>query len=147
MLEPWISTRSACWRSCWNVVAPPRPNEIPSPGTVDVSYPRLVLDLHDPERGVQLLEQVVLLVVERGAAEVGDRHRASRRAAVGQRLLPAVVARALDPIGDHVHRGLERQGLPRGAARTPVQHAVRAMRAGDQLHGRGALGTQATFGD
>ena len=26
--------QSAFWRSCWKVVAPPRPNEVPRPGTV-----------------------------------------------------------------------------------------------------------------
>jgi hypothetical protein len=34
MLEPWITMQSAFWRSCWKVVAPPRPNEVPRPGTV-----------------------------------------------------------------------------------------------------------------
>ena len=44
-----------------------------------VSYAGLVLDLHDAERRHQLLDQVVLFVVERRAAEVADRHRAVRR--------------------------------------------------------------------
>jgi hypothetical protein len=35
MLEPWMTMQSAFARSCWNVVAPPRPNEIPRPGTVE----------------------------------------------------------------------------------------------------------------
>src|SRR3712207_8146437 len=34
MLEPWIQMQSACWRACWKSVAPPRPNEVPRPGTV-----------------------------------------------------------------------------------------------------------------
>src|SRR4029079_5872902 len=42
-----------------------------------VSYAGLVLDLDDAERGVQLLDEVVLLVVERRSAEVRDRHRAA----------------------------------------------------------------------
>ncbi len=29
-----MTTQSAFARSCWKVVAPPRPNEIPRPGTV-----------------------------------------------------------------------------------------------------------------
>ena len=37
-----------------------------------VSYPGLVLDLHYPKRRHQLLDQVVLLVVERCPAEIGD---------------------------------------------------------------------------
>ena len=36
MLEPWMTMTSAFARSCWKVVAPPRPNEIPRPGTVEL---------------------------------------------------------------------------------------------------------------
>ena len=38
--EPWIRMQSACWRSCWNVVAPPRPNVVPRPGTVEECHMR-----------------------------------------------------------------------------------------------------------
>ena len=34
MLEPWMTMQSAFCRSCRNVVAPPRPNEVPRLGTV-----------------------------------------------------------------------------------------------------------------
>ena len=34
MLEPWMTMQSALARSWWNPVAPPRPNEVPRPGTV-----------------------------------------------------------------------------------------------------------------
>ena len=34
MFDPMIRIASAFWRSCWKVVAPPRPNEVPRPGTV-----------------------------------------------------------------------------------------------------------------
>jgi hypothetical protein len=34
MLEPWMMMQSALAMSCRNVVAPPRPNETPRPGTV-----------------------------------------------------------------------------------------------------------------
>jgi hypothetical protein len=34
MFEPMIRMQSLLARSCWNVVAPPRPNEVPRPGTV-----------------------------------------------------------------------------------------------------------------
>jgi hypothetical protein len=40
MFEPWIRMQSAFCRSCWNVVAPPRPNEIPRPGTVELCHIR-----------------------------------------------------------------------------------------------------------
>src|SRR4051794_21873957 len=39
-----------------------------------VSYPRLVLDLQSAERGEQLLDEVVLFVVQRRAAEARDAH-------------------------------------------------------------------------
>ncbi len=32
--EPWMRMQSAFCRSCWNEVAPPRPSEVPRPGTV-----------------------------------------------------------------------------------------------------------------
>ena len=32
--EPWMRMQSAFCRSCWKPVAPPRPNEVPRPGTV-----------------------------------------------------------------------------------------------------------------
>jgi hypothetical protein len=38
--EPSITMQSALARSCWNVVAPPLPNEIPRPGTVELCHIR-----------------------------------------------------------------------------------------------------------
>ena len=40
MLEPWTTMQSALARSCWNVVAPPLPNEVPRPGTVEECHMR-----------------------------------------------------------------------------------------------------------
>jgi hypothetical protein len=40
-----------------------------------VSNTSLVLDLHDSQTGEQLLDQIVLLVIERRPAEVRDTHR------------------------------------------------------------------------
>lgn len=34
--DPSITMQSACCRSCMKVVAPPRPNEVPSPITVEL---------------------------------------------------------------------------------------------------------------
>jgi hypothetical protein len=34
MFDPMIRMQSLLARSCWKVVAPPRPNEVPRPGTV-----------------------------------------------------------------------------------------------------------------
>src|SRR5436309_14702983 len=53
-----------------------------------VSYSGLVLDLYDAQGGEQLLEEVVLLVVEGGAAEVADGHRAVEDVAGVVRVLP-----------------------------------------------------------
>src|SRR5918911_505924 len=88
-----------------------------------VSDPRLVLHLHDAERGVELLEEVVLLVVDRGAAEVRDGERPADRLAMALRLrivdalLPRGVPRPLHALRDHLHRLLERDGLPARASR------------------------------
>src|SRR6185437_1088910 len=96
-----------------------------------VSYARLVLDLHDPERDAKLLDQVVLLVVERRAAEVADCHRAVRgRAVVGQ-LFPVGRAGLDDPVDDHLHRFVERELLPARAVRPAVLDLVLAQRAPD----------------
>ena len=38
--EPWTQTQSAFWKSCWKLVAPPRPNEVPRPGTVEECHMR-----------------------------------------------------------------------------------------------------------
>ena len=32
--------QSEFWRSCWKSVAPPRPNEVPRPGTVELCHMR-----------------------------------------------------------------------------------------------------------
>ena len=40
MLDPWITMQSEFWRSCWKVVAPPLPNEVPRPGTVEECHMR-----------------------------------------------------------------------------------------------------------
>ena len=40
MFEPMITMQSEFWRSCWKSVAPPRPNEVPRPGTVELCHMR-----------------------------------------------------------------------------------------------------------
>jgi hypothetical protein len=40
MLDPWMSMQSEFARSRGAVVAPPRPNEIPRPGTVELCHMR-----------------------------------------------------------------------------------------------------------
>src|SRR6185312_10304554 len=63
-----------------------------------VSYPCLVLDLQRPERGEQLLDEVVLLVVQSGAAEAGESERAP--GALALRLpLPGLLTGRDDAVG------------------------------------------------
>ncbi len=40
MFEPSIRMQSAFCRSCRKLVAPPRPNEVPRPGTVELCHMR-----------------------------------------------------------------------------------------------------------
>ena len=50
-------------KSPGNVVAPPRPKEIPRPGTVEESYAGLVFHLNHAERGEELFDQVIFFVI------------------------------------------------------------------------------------
>src|SRR4051794_17719084 len=81
-----------------------------------VSYARLVLDLHGAHRREELLDQVVLLVVERGASQVREAERPVQLRAALVLLLPAVAAGLDDPGGGHVPLRLER---PRPPPRAP----------------------------
>jgi hypothetical protein len=40
MFEPSMTMQSEFARSSWKLVAPPRPNEVPRPGTVEECYMR-----------------------------------------------------------------------------------------------------------
>jgi hypothetical protein len=40
MFEPMITMQSEFCRSCWKVVAPPRPNEVPRLGTDELCHMR-----------------------------------------------------------------------------------------------------------
>src|SRR5439155_5370554 len=112
-------------------------------------YAGLVLDLDDAEARHQLLDEVVLLVVQSGAAEVADRHRAVGGIAVLGLTLPRLGARLDDAVGDHLHRVLERELLPLLAVRAPVldpvlaQGAVRVALRGLTLGAQSAAGDRA----
>src|SRR5581483_2306420 len=80
-----------------------------------VSYPGLVLDLDGAQRGEQLLDEVVLLVVEGGAAETGEPQRPPQRVALLVAVLPPPGPRGDHPVGDHLHRPVEWQLLPAGS--------------------------------
>ena len=100
-----------------------------------------------PSAGEQLLDQVVLFVVERRAAEVREAQRAVHSPAVIVSVLPAALARSYDALGDHVHRLLEFQLLPIGAARPPVLDPCEPARLLHQLTRGGALGAQSPLVD
>src|SRR3954464_13926299 len=104
-----------------------------------VSYTGLVLDLHRSHRGEQLLDQVVLLVVERGTAEVREAECAIDSMPVVVALLPALLAGRDRPLGDHVHRLVELELLPLGAAGPAISHLRQAAALLDELARGGAL--------
>src|SRR5215216_7118600 len=89
-----------------------------------VSYAGLVLDLDDAQGGAEFLDQVVLLVVQRGTAEISDGHRPVGRSAALGRLLPGRRARVDHAGGDHLHRLVERELFPLRAVRPAVLHRV-----------------------
>src|SRR4029453_2361768 len=104
----------------------------------------------DAERGEELLDQVVLFVVERCAAERADAEGAIdfQRALAGLDLgLPGRLPSRDYAIGDHLHRLLERERFPFGAVGTPVLDPVLAQRARHEtLRGR-ALRAETTARD
>src|SRR6476660_8175288 len=57
-----------------------------------VSYPRLVLDLHGAQGREELLDEVVLLVVQRRAAEAGEAERPAQPVALRVDVLPGAGA-------------------------------------------------------
>ena len=65
-----------------------------------------------PSAREELLDEVVLLVVERRAAEVGEALRAPQDLPVRARVLPRGVAGGDQPVGDHVHRRSRGRGPP-----------------------------------
>ena len=77
----------------------------------------------------QLLDQVVLFVVQRGAAERADAERVVHDRAVGQRLDEGLVARLLGELGDALHRPVERLCFPLFGVGRAVQDMVDALLA------------------
>ena len=96
-----------------------------------VSYTGLVLDLHRPERREQLLDEVVLLVVERRAAEAREAARAAQ--ACGPRRRTPPTSRRASAITRSAIMSIARssvQVLPLGPVRAPVldrRHAASGL--------------------
>src|SRR5437588_8454052 len=112
-----------------------------------MSYTGLVLDRQRTHRGEELLDQIVLLAVERRATEEVDPERALERLPVVGLLLPGLLAGADHPLGDHVARLLEREVRPVARPRRPVLDPRLAHRAVDELLGCGSLWAQPSPGD
>src|SRR5215203_2368368 len=72
-----------------------------------VSYSRLVGDPQEPHRVEELGYEVVLLVVYGGPSDGGDRRGVAELLAPLVLVVPALVARLLDPLGDHAQRLIE----------------------------------------
>jgi hypothetical protein len=89
MLEPWITMQSESAMLRGNIVAAPRPNRVPKPGTLELC---LVLDCDDTEAAHELLLDVVPFAVQRGAAERKNRRRHVDERAVFQPLDERLVA-------------------------------------------------------
>src|SRR5215813_473948 len=105
MDDPMIRIASALLKSCCAVVAPPRPNEVPQTGHGRaMSYTGLVADAdHSQANGEQFLDQVVLLNIEGGAAEVCHASGLHQHLAIPF-FLKCAFAPVPYPVGNHVHR-------------------------------------------
>src|SRR3954447_25018561 len=111
-----------------------------------VSYARLVLDLQSAKGGKQLLDEVVLFVVQRRAAEAREAHGPASARPVGLPL-PGLGARLDDPVGDLVHRVVERDALPFGAVRAPIEGVLLPGCSGGELQAGRALRAEPAAAD
>src|SRR5262249_11523673 len=112
-----------------------------------VSEPGLVLDIHQADGPHKLYEEIRLLVVERRAAEAGDRHRAVDDATVLRRLLKGLVARLFDLRGDPLQRPVPALLLPLLASRRAVENFLQAPRVVHHLDAGGTLTAKRALAD
>src|SRR5690606_6738878 len=112
-----------------------------------VSDARLILYLYRAGGGEQLLDEVVLLIVERRAAQGRDAHGATQRPTVLVGVLPPVPAGLDEAVGDHVDRGVEGQLLPVGRVGGAIEDLGLPARGVDELLAGGALRAQPAAGD
>src|SRR4051794_27158445 len=112
-----------------------------------MSYTGLVADAnHAQTSGEKFLDQVVLFVVERGAAKMRDGLVLHQRLAV---LLFHEVALACVPktIGDHVHGFLERNLFPLGSEWSAILDGHQALGMSVEFLRVGTLGAEASTRD
>ena len=113
-----------------------------------VSNTGLIFDLDDAERGEELLDEVVLFVVERGAAQVRDAHGAPQRVPVLVAVFPVRLAGASSRARRPCPSPVRAESVSHvGSVRPAIQHMLHAVRARHQLERRGALRAQAPVRD
>src|SRR5262245_65329076 len=84
-----------------------------------VSEPGLVFDIHQAEGPHEFYEEISLLIVQRRAAETGDRFSAVYYTPVYQRL-ESFIAGFFDSVGDSLERSISSFFLPRHSVRFAV---------------------------
>src|SRR5437588_7213808 len=111
-----------------------------------MSYAGLVLDRHRAGGREELLDQVVLLRIERRPTQEVQTKRPLERLTVLGLLLPRLLAGPDDPVGDHLGRPLKRDVLPVASARPAVLHPGLPHRRVDELLGGGTLRAEPAAG-
>ena len=113
-----------------------------------VADPGLVFDGDDAQSAAEeLFDQVVLLVVEGGAAERAHGDDVVELEALFGGVAEAFLAGFLDASGDAVHGPVERFDFPVIGIRGTVQHMGFAVRIDRKLKDVGAFGAEAAFVD
>src|SRR5207249_7150340 len=104
-----------------------------------VSYSGLVADAdHSQAAGKELLNQVILFVVESGAAKVRDCGRLHQGLTISG-LLECALAAFPEAVSDHVHGRLEVEIFPLLRVWPAIFHFLQAPGMGVQFVGVGAL--------
>src|SRR6266481_9601152 len=120
--EPSIKMQSALARSCCAVVAPPRPKEVPRPGTVLLCHIRAWLDTQTmPRPPEKLFDEIIFFVIQCRTPEM-----TYRRCVIDRNAVLLVHKRALarfpNTLDNHLHRPLERNFRPFFRARRAIFH-------------------------
>ena len=112
-----------------------------------MSYPGLVGHTdHAQASGEEFFDEIILFVIERGAAEMADRSRVIDCRPV---LLAdeGALTRLPDAVGDHVHRAIQRNCRPLSRARGAIFYFRFALRMREQLVRRRTLWTKIPLAD
>ena len=113
-----------------------------------MSYARLVFNGDYAQATVEeLLDQVVLFIIHRRAAQGRNRGEMVHPHAVFFLFYKIGIARLLHPLGDPLHCPFQRAFFPVIGKRGAVQHLGDAMGIDRELKGIGAFGAECTFID